>query len=310
MKNVIYLILISISTTSIAQDLKNGLVAKYLFNFNLADSSSYNNDLEVYNPFPVTYGQDRFGDNSKAIAIYPNSNYDNFYTSSLPLPEYSFANTFSISFWYKVENFNPLQGDIIYHGSPDGNTKTYSIQYGFNSEIQFMGNTFGDSNRGEGFHHYVITYNNGQVNLFTDQVKSSSTLSNITLPTMTTNYLVVGKMSDLGSSPSFNPGYIDDIYVYNRVLSQQEVNLLYDLNTVKTNHLPVSDLNLFYNSSTQQLVSKTKLKSVSVYNSMGQQIISNHNINLLNVQNINSGLYFVKAISNSNQLISLKFVKK
>ena len=141
-------------------------------------------------------------------------------------------------------------------------------------------------------------------------MKSSSSFSGLSLPSISDNYLVVGKMSDLGSSPSYNPGYIDDIYIYNRVLSQQEVNLLYDINTVTTNHLSVSNLNLFYNSSTQQLVSETEMNSIFIYNSMGQQVISNQNINSLDVSNLKPGVYLVKSLSNSNQLMSLKFIKK
>lgn len=307
MKNTVFTFLLLVSFSINAQNLNNGLIAKFLFNGNLADSSSFQNHLtSTYATYQAV--QDRFGDVGKAMSIKQSNSLNNYFYTDLSIPQYNITDSFSISFWTNFSHY-PLVGDILYYGSLDGTIKNYSVY--FDSYISFDGNTFWDSavNREE-WHHFVLTYKQGVANLFVNGNKSPFSFSNTNIGNTADQKLVIGKIESVDINAEGFIGYYDDIYLYNRILSQQEVNLLYDINTVTTNHLSVSNLNLFYNSSTQQLVSETEMNSIFIYNSMGQQVISNQNINSLDVSNLKPGVYLVKSLSNSNQLMSLKFIKK
>jgi hypothetical protein len=242
------------------------------------------------------------------MSITQSNSLSNYFYTDLGIPEYNITDSFSISFWTNFSTY-PLKGDIIYYGSLDGSIKNYSIHY--ESNINFDGNNFWDASfNNDGWHHYVLTFNQGNVDLYIDGVKSLFSYSNASIGNTPNQKLVIGKIESVDIAATGFIGYYDDIYLYNRILSLQEINLLYDLNTVGIFESSTSKLDLVINYSTQQIKSNEELKSISIYNSLGQQITIAQNINSISFNKLNQGLYYVKSISKSNKVSTLKLLKK
>ena len=82
MKNTVFTFLLLVSFSINAQNLNNGLIAKFLFNGNLADSSSFQNHLSPsygpYQPF-----QDRFDNTAEAMSITQSNSFATGYLTPI-----------------------------------------------------------------------------------------------------------------------------------------------------------------------------------------------------------------------------------
>lgn len=293
---------------AVAQDLDSGLVAKFLFDGNLADSSTYRNDLERYDPFPLFFGEDRHGNPDACMILPANSDNDNFLMTGFTMPEYNFTDSFSISFWLRIEGFLPVTGDVIYHGHPNGTVKNFNIEVNGGATISYNGNAFNDGYISDEFSHYVVTYNRGDVELYLNGEKDFYTFSGLTLPTMADNYLVIGKMSDNFSGPIVDPAYYDDIYVYNRVLTMDEILLLYGGGPVSS---PEKDKTFFeVIQSNNRLKLKGDFENSQIFNLSGQLISTPGKKKQIDISNLKPGVYFLKVNDNSGEIHNHKFIKK
>lgn len=301
-------LLLLIVQSSFAQDLDAGLVAKFLFDGNLADSSTYRNDLERYDPFPLFFGEDRHGNPDACMILPANSDNDNFLMTGFTMPEYSFTDEFSISFWLKIEGFLPVTGDVIYHGHPNGSVKNYNVEVNGGATISYNNSPFNDGYISDEFSHYVVTYNRGEVELYLNGEKDFLTLTGMTLPAMADNYLVIGKMSDNFSGPSFDPAYYDDIYVYNRVLTMDEILLLYGDVSVSSEEVIGSPFKLIQNNNVLRLTGNCI--GFQIFNLSGQLISSHQNKTDLDISNLSSGVYLLKIETENGGFETQKFVKK
>ena len=78
--------------------------------------------------------------------------------------------------------------------------------------------------------HIVGTYNNNSIQIFINGKLDNETVvgSNKLGSWTSSNFLTIGQERDYGYNPNLHPwnGYLDEIRVYNRVLSQSEVSFL------------------------------------------------------------------------------------
>ncbi|MBY0424878.1 MAG: LamG domain-containing protein, partial [Cytophagales bacterium] len=236
MKKTIPLFLLSIillwSLGVIAQvNLSNGLVGSYPFDGNANDLSGLGNNGTVTG---ASLANDRFGN--------PNSSYsfngiDQFISignnNSLKM-----QNGLSISVWIKPYTI-PTSGlyNIISDHAPgeavDGSGKVLRFA---GNEIQFIvygvyafGNaiyaryTFPTS-EGNKWHHIVGTYDGSLVKLYIDGVLVDQISNNLPIA-VNNNPLLIGKS---GYGEYFN-GEMDDLRIYNRGLTSDEVSALYNI---------------------------------------------------------------------------------
>lgn len=215
MKNLL-LLTIFISTFSaniFAQvNLDSLLVAYYPFNSNALDESGNGNHGTV---FGATLADDRCGDDNSAYFFSGNGSYIN--TNITP------NSIFSISIWYNKDQsqnenaglFSTYSGGFNYSG-------VYYAMNGTGDWIRCDGNSL-DSYASSAliWKHIVIVSDGTKVKVYEDtdiKLEFNGTTNH-------SNSLVIG---DSRYNGRYFSGKIDDIRIYNRVLSDEEITLLYE----------------------------------------------------------------------------------
>ena len=197
----------------------NGLIAYFLFNGTLLDSR---NTITLSQTGSVSYVaglRDKaiYLANTVGIASY------NYLTST-----YAFPSTFTVSFWFQAPDVSPIQGFFYTNSSPS--FVLGSILVYFASGSLYCGYT-SIANNGTGFaisintwYNAIITYNNGTLSLYANGTKSGSDVTG----TNSKNGFTLGGATDPG--PTYYPftGYIEDLRIYNRILSGSEITAIYN----------------------------------------------------------------------------------
>ncbi len=138
--------------------------------------------------------------------------------SSITIPA---SNTFSISFWMK--DYGLTSGSIISIGA-----NVFCARNGTALNCTVDGNTSGAASTGAGtfdrkWHHIVFTVNGNNQSIYKDNVFVANATETVTSPSGGV------RLGNRPSSSSFFGGIMDDMRVYDRVLSTTEINRLYNL---------------------------------------------------------------------------------
>ena len=192
----------------------NGLVGWWPFNGNANDESGNGNNGTVNG---ATLTNDRFGNANQAYGFDGNDNISVVQSSSLISIDYSFSLWTSIHYALQP-NTMPQHYIICWGCSTNGgyfNIDQDMIQY-------CCGNFYSNTNLNE-WNHYVVTKNNNQLNLFKNGVLISSGI-NANLSISSNLNLVFGSTN---LQTEFTNGDIDDIGIWNRALTQCEIQDLY-----------------------------------------------------------------------------------
>ncbi len=195
--------------------LTDGLIASYPFNGNANDESGNNYNGTVYG---ATLSEDRFG-NANSAYHFDGSSYILAENTSSPLDQ----NPRTLSFWFKSNVVdNPANRDIINLGMAGtsqrfGFTMYNGLPFFCGQNNDFFGTGYlGDNN----WHNIVITYDGITVSMYVDKVLNSS--GQKSLNTVGENIVIGRSPMDHGAPTSFE-GSIDDISVWNRVLTGAEI---------------------------------------------------------------------------------------
>lgn len=243
MKSIYTIALLMLSLSAFSQvNLKNGLVACYIFNANADDESGNGNHGTVNGATLIT---DRLGK--------PNSAYrfDGFsYISLVPEP---FKNkNYSYSLWVNLDEL-PFEGDnnsFFSIGGP-GADQSISVlnKYGNSTNIGFNAGGYNTgspavSNNLTGrlpiigkWYHVVSVRDNISIKLYVDGVLIANNSANIgtngtDAAYANPTYAEIG--SRVGADGYFQStkGVVDDIHIYNRPLTADEVTALFDGNII------------------------------------------------------------------------------
>jgi Concanavalin A-like lectin/glucanases superfamily len=223
----------------ISAQLPPGAIAKYLLNTNANDigGNSYNGTLTA-----VTNTTDRFGNSNSAIAFTAGSS-----TGTLPLGLVTAAQSdFSFGYWFKtsmVANTGTqwFNGNAMVDAEVCGATSDYGtalidggkVCLGIGNPDITIKSTSASYNNGS-WHFVTATRNQaaGTIILYVDGVQvASSTGTNtgiLNAPTL------VGLARNPCVAGGVFTGSLDDIIVYNRVLSGAEVTTLYNFLNAST----------------------------------------------------------------------------
>lgn len=192
----------------------NGLVAYYPFNGNANDESGNgNNGTFVGNSNLIT---DRYGNSNKAF-----QGGSSYITCPSTIFQFGRNDNFSISIWYTKSYNNG--GRLVSTENPEGNFRIskngsvdLSIQYG-----DYLNFSIVDDN----WHNLIYTYSNRNQKIFIDGILSIEQYDN------STGLLNYGSPFTIGAkaAPSYDKwnGKIDDIGIWNRALTQDEITNLY-----------------------------------------------------------------------------------
>lgn len=229
-----FFILVFLSTKILA-DITTGLVAHYEFENNGDDSSINAYHGTVTN---ITYVDGKIGN---AASFDGSSSYIDVISVNNDLPSNipSSSSVRTVSFWAKPTSAAPAtQGNFISWGSNTTNSR-FSIMQRTSGTLDFIG-AGNDHSSGysmnNSWQHIVVTYDGGTtMNVYIDgQLENSLTITALT--TDATQRLRIGITIE-GFQDEFYTGLLDDVRIYNRILSAADVDELYKYTPIKSLNL-------------------------------------------------------------------------
>lgn len=331
--------------STFAQVPTNGLVGRYPFNNNANDISGNGYDGIVYGATPTT---DRFNAANAAYSV--NNTY-------IQIPEQILLNKniYSYCIWIKPNNLpnnnqvifsvggannnNPGDGfDQHCSYSTTGHVFGSSYNYGNNPIQSFVDGGYIPINQ---WTHVAVTRDNSLLKLYVNGILITSSSNSINnepahYGLATNKRAIIGGRCYLESQYFFN-GSVDDIYLYDRVLSSTEINnimhaipcteTVYDTVTVyntitihDTVHVTINDTILVYDTVevlkavSDTLLISTKLNGLSSPNNQNTiKVYPNPAKNHLFIDNGNYGLmvgYQLKVVHTSGQQVYQTYISQ
>ena len=209
----------------------NGLVAWYPFNGNANDESGNNINGTVIGSVSIT--SDR---NNKSSSAYLFHGKVSEYISVKRVPSLELQNSLSLSLWFYMDGgyYNPRIIDSgVYSMAVEGTSNTsrsFNCCFANNSGGVGIGKSFGTSTidiTALAWHHVVFTVDsNGFGKLYLDGELIASKQGTVFNPTYTSD-LNIGRMNH--SEYDAWGGKIDDVGIWNRELTIEEITSLYNL---------------------------------------------------------------------------------
>ena len=318
--------ILALSINALAQIPTNGLMAYYPFTGNANDLSGSNNNATVYG---ATLTADRFGNANSAYSFNGTSNYMS--TSTAPFTTYPYT----ISAWVKVNNLSNTGGNPIISLGELGATglkKCYfDPTYGGNGKPSIGTNGANDitstSNvvTAGAWKHVVVCVTSYSVSSVTFYVNGIAYTTNTTLgtnipfPLNNSGFKIGSHQVNTGAASFFN-GVIDDLRIYNRVLSACDIDSLYNMPNTSSVGILESNKNInstiFPNptsNNTTVIINSSNSKTVTIelFDIIGniiqkesKQIFEGANKIELDLSNLNTGIYFLR-VDNSTQKIQV-----
>jgi hypothetical protein len=328
---------------AVSGSLINGLVAYYPFCGNANDQSGNGNNGAVNGAILTT---DRFGNNNSAY------NFDGV-DDIIKINHSSSFNTFpmSISLWCKGNSqYGALISKYTSCSTNNGwqlhtlNGKVSTYSYNFIGGAYL--NCDGDSNTiisDNNWYNIVSTYDLSGVKIYVNNVlvltKPYIGTGTMSSPTNTQDIYIGRELNSTLCSPynTFYQGKLDDIGIWNRALTQQEITQLYNQNQCITN-ITVTDtliinvgqlsytnpvayannITIYPNPASTQIninfnnITNLVGGSVKIINSLGQQVATTPitttgtNSTMLLSTWGGSGLYFVQILNPQGQIVDIK----
>lgn len=215
---------------------EEGLVAEFTFNNGTPANSVNGTSAKAVG---VTYGEDRFGNPGSACFLSGAvGSYLNLGTGADLKPGQG-----TISLWVKMMGevysgqgyeCNPII--LTKNSEGDDFFEAYAISYGLESKRIGAAASLSSLNQVPilstgafelyGWHHLVMTYSDSALCLYIDGKQESTVAKNFRTRFLATDSVMVGYSANIKNQRYFF-GYVDDIAIYNRVLSPDDVADLY-----------------------------------------------------------------------------------
>jgi Concanavalin A-like lectin/glucanases superfamily/Secretion system C-terminal sorting domain len=303
---ILFILSLFVSCTVQAQAPTNGLIAYYPFNGNANDSSG-NNRHGTISGNPTFEAASR-----QAIHLVGNSATYSSAGDHVLLPNINFnsMSAFTISMWVKDEELlNSSSEAYIWYG--EHVSGAIGITNFYNELIFFVGTTmiripYNEADRGK-FIKLSLIYDNQTMSAYKNNVligrKTNVTFNIRDNTAAIARHWWIEANGTNGTSTRFK-GSIDEVRIYNRALSYEELTNIVDLpvlGAIKLYPNPVNDwLTVTYTSFIKQL---------SIVNELGQTVKiiegSQKDPVKINVADLTKGLYFVRINGES----MMKFIK-
>jgi hypothetical protein len=199
-------------------------------------------------------------------------------------------------FYYGTVSNNNVFGGTIDNGET-------SI-FGYNNNY-----TLTTTNDLSTWYHYVYVYDGTNAKIYKDgvllgsQAKSWSTIND-------NNLFRIG--AGFAGAGSFR-GSIDDLKIYNYVLSDTEISNLYTNNVLSSSDFNQNNLKVaMYPNPVNDILNidiENEIKSVEIYNIQGQRVIQS-NSKQIETSSLNSGIYMVRIEDTNGGIATQKLIKK
>lgn len=313
----IYLGTQSISCEVPTGTLANGMVAYYPFCGNANDSSG-NGNHGVVNGATLT--NDRYGNANSAYSFNGSSNYIQVPNST----SLQNINSITISAWIDINAWYQSGGNgyfpILHKSDQQGQYGKYALTIKNNGGISHLGsqeNGFSFSTWSlNSWQHVVLIISNNTNKIYIDGNLVSDAPSGA-FPNSFSDTLPLLIGIDKPGLIEYANGKIDDIGIWNRALSQQEITNLYNNNLSTNSFVNIDSLIAIYPNPTNSKISidcgnNSDLlgSQIKITNTLGQEI---YNVTLSQqIQDVSlssiatSGLYFVSIMDNSGKIMMTK----
>ena len=143
---------------------------------------------------------------------------------------FTFPNSYSIGCWFKHNGWGFNYENHLVASNTDWGTGGYRLYYGTTGvyfAIYDQQTTFYTGNHLDGnWHHLLVTFSQGTFNLFFDGILVN-TKPSITR-VISTSAMSIGRLYVTSSDIRYHKGSIDEVRIYNRALSAEEVAILYE----------------------------------------------------------------------------------
>ncbi|KGO96025.1 hypothetical protein Q767_07110 [Flavobacterium enshiense DK69] len=287
----------------------SGLVAYYGFNGNANDATANNYHLTNNG---ATLTADRNGTANSAYSF--NGSYSYLTLSVFPTA-FSYDGAHSVSFWMKknnsatsvtIMNGSTTNGNFIWNVQSTGTATQTGVNKQGNSWTWASGPSV---NIGQ-WEHYTAVYNNQSLTLYKNGVSVGTNTAGYTGVNSTSQPLWIGR----GPSGGYFNGTVDDVAIWNRALTPEEVTQVYR-GTLSTNDVsqkksfriypnPVSEAIYIQNDSTVETINY-QLSDVN-----GKIVLAgsknSSELNMLNIKNLAPGIYFLKLNKEESEKIIIK----
>ena len=277
------------------------VIAEYNFD------NTYNN---IYGNTPfdsvgslTSFENDRNNVNLGALRI-------NATTSAAVIPNLPVGNAArSVSIWVKnpqsaadahVFRYGPTfvttSTNLAYGLSIQGNNL---VNFGYNNDLTAVG--YGTT--GQAWIHVVTTFDGTTAKIYHNGVERASG-NKSGWNTQNSNFFL-GNTNDIT---------VDDLKIYNRVLTPAEINNLYNFNSIlSTGNFNSNNLKTtIYPNPTSDNFSiemENEVKSVEIYSIQGQKVLTSKNKNV-NVSGLSKGMYLVRIEDENNAVATQKLIIK
>lgn len=294
------------TTASIIKSFTTGTSAAIAeYRFDNSYSNIYGNNPFVNN-VGTTFTTDRNGNPNAALNI--NGTGASATITGLPYSN----NARTIAFWAKANSMYSSYNYTFSYGSIGGSSACGGSFN--NSTVDFLGyanNLSGtSSNIINTWYFFTYTYDGTNAKIY----KNGVLLSTVAKTWNTINNNDLFKLGvGIGGEFEFN-GAIDDLKIYNYVLSDADINTIYTTNFLlnsqnfNQNNL---DATLFPNpvQDVLNISIENTINSVEIFTIQGQKVMQS-NESTINMSSLNSGIYLVKIIDENDAISTKKIIKK
>ena len=290
----------------------NGLVAYYPFNGNANDESGNGNNGTVNG---ATLTTDRFGIVNKAYSFVGANNIDCGNSSIFGLTS---SNILTFNFWTKSISSNFPYIQKYQHLNPSNSNYFIGRSSAPNNSIRVTA----DGQNWQDYNVVLAQWINITV-IYNGLTNSSSFYLNgqfISTNVFTFSNQVSTKSLIFGEKPT--PEYptpnggLDDIGIWNRALTQEEITTLYESEVLSTNTATYeSNINIYPNPANEHItidfgnLDNVEGWNIKIINILGQEVLSQPmNTDKINVSELSKGVYIIRISDGVNQA-DKKFIK-
>jgi hypothetical protein len=304
----------NVSIEILMTDITTGLVAYYPFNGNANDESGNGNNGTVQGNVVLT--TDRFGKANKAYE-FPGVEFNYIQVPDAPSLQ---MNVFTLNAWiYTSTDYG--YGQIVQKGRDieNGHYGLYTTSVGGTNLYGGVNGTTGIAQPSIGVWHMVTGSVSGSLAKFylDGKFMCDTTLSNSYVYSGS-DPLAIGMHYFSGVYSYWTypfKGKIDDIRIYNRSLSDNEISILYNLTQTAINNISVNEILKLYPNPAQtflRISSPEIIKRIEVCDIAGR-VIDNITINSdsysLNVNSLLKGIYLIKGFTDKG-IVTSRFIKE
>lgn len=289
---------------------EDNLIARYLFSNDVTDS--YVNGLDVTMSGDPQFVADRFGNANSAIDMDGNGDYVSTTNSLFHLSEYSY------SLWIKPTE---QSGTVLAVGNSGGDQTVVYSSTSFGS-ASYTKNQQNISNAHAGtmdlnaeWHHVVVLRADTIHKLYLDGVLiAENTPDFTTVAYGSSDLFLLGKSHR--NNDHFN-GVIDDVLIYDVVLTEEEIIDLYTMECSAENQVITSietsqeELSSIYpNPASESLTINGDWDNYTILDMTGSAVDSGDLIsNVVGVTDLESGMYIIELMKDENLKVQRVIIK-